>query len=80
MSSIFLALDDILAIQRMLNFTFHEDRNSLLHLVADNDTLKGMSQRLVLFRYFVAAFSVRIVRTRAISRRVVRNEFVLVSC
>lgn len=79
-SSILLALDDILAIQRMLNLTFHEDRNRLLHLVADNRTLKGASQRLVFLRHFVAAFSVRIVRTRAISRRVLRNKFTLESC
>ena len=56
---VLLVLHDVLAVERMLDAAFHEDRHSLIHLVARDRTDESTGERLgfnVIFRHFAAAF------------------------
>ena len=71
MNMILLALGDIPAIQGVLQLAFNKDGHRLVHLVARHDAVERTRESFLgRFRHFVVAFSVRMVRTRAMSRRV----------
>ena len=56
---VLLVLHDVLAVERMLDAAFHEDRHSLIHLVARDRTDESTGERLgfnVIFGHFAAAF------------------------
>jgi hypothetical protein len=71
-SMVLLGTHDDLAVQRVLDATFDQDRHRLVHLVAD-DAPDQRTLDLLLVSLIELAFSRRSVRTRAMSRRTLLN-------
>src|SRR5579864_1745223 len=67
-----------LSVHRMRDAALDQDRHGLVHLVADDTP--GQRAGVLGLGHFVAAFSFRMARTRARSRRTFFNWLVLVSC
>src|SRR4029077_114967 len=66
------------SVHRMGDAALHQNGHGLVHLVADDSA--GQRSGVLGFAHFACAFSLRRVRTRAMSRRTFFNWLVLVSC
>src|SRR5215469_4637178 len=81
MRVVLLRLHDVLAVDRVLDATLDQDGDRLVHLVADDlADQRPLKRGFHAFVHFWFAFSVRTVRTRAMSRRTFFSWLVLVSC
>src|ERR1041385_657321 len=75
---VFLRASDDLSVHRMGDAALDQYRDGLVHLVADDSS--GQRTGGLGRAHFVSAFSLRMVRTRAMSRRTILSWLLLVSC
>jgi hypothetical protein len=77
---VLLRAHHVLAVQRMLDAVFDQDRHGLVHLAADNAADEGALQGRCGFSHFWLPFSPITVRTRAMSRRTFFSWLEFCSC
>src|SRR5205814_7980289 len=75
---VFLRASDDFSVHRMGDAALDQYRDGLVHLVADDSP--GQRTGGLGLAHFTSAFSLRMVRTRAMSRRTILSWLLLVSC